>query len=91
MSIPGKATVGPGPEYYAYIQSDEWRAVKRRYLKSRLPKSCYVSRSASANLWATWCRASGEICVVWLMSGIWVRDRGGPGRPVGRRCGSRRL
>ena len=38
----GKRTVAPGTEYYTYIRSDAWRAVKQRYLGSRLSKHCYI-------------------------------------------------
>jgi len=41
MSSPGMATVSRAG-YYEYIRSDAWRAVRRRYLQSKLPKHCAV-------------------------------------------------
>lgn len=28
-------------DYHSYLQSDDWRELKKRYLSSKLPKSCY--------------------------------------------------
>jgi hypothetical protein len=36
-----KRTVEPAG-YQEYINSDEWRAVRRRYWASKMPKDCYV-------------------------------------------------
>jgi 5-methylcytosine-specific restriction endonuclease McrA len=33
-------TVGRGAAYYAYLKSDAWAAVKRRYMESRMIKKC---------------------------------------------------
>jgi len=41
-AIKRRHTVGRGAEYYAYLRSDAWKAVKRRYLESKMPKVCYV-------------------------------------------------
>jgi hypothetical protein len=38
-----RVKLGPA-DYYAYIQSDAWRAVKDRYWRSKLPKHCYVCK-----------------------------------------------
>jgi hypothetical protein len=36
-------------DYYQYIRSDAWRAVKIRYLKSALPNDCFVCRKPWSN------------------------------------------
>lgn len=36
---PGKATVSP-KDYEKYIRSSAWRAVRKRYIESKLPKAC---------------------------------------------------
>lgn len=43
MSKPGRRTV-PEDGYWDYIQSAEWRAVRERFLQSRLPKECFGCR-----------------------------------------------
>lgn len=49
VSTPSKRTVGRGAEYYEYLQSDAWRETRIRYLKSRLPKECFVCRKPWEN------------------------------------------
>lgn len=46
MSIAGVRTVSR-EDYANYIASDAWREVKRRYLRSKLPKLCYVCETAN--------------------------------------------
>jgi 5-methylcytosine-specific restriction endonuclease McrA len=42
MGVPGKRTIGKGAEYYEYLRSDAWKQVRLRFLKSKLPKDCFV-------------------------------------------------
>ena len=41
MSVKGRRTVSRAG-YAAYIQSDAWRAVRRRFWASKLPKTCFI-------------------------------------------------
>lgn len=36
-----RARTVPRGEYHAYLQSEEWQAVRARFWASRLPKECY--------------------------------------------------
>ena len=48
MSAKGRRTVGR-EGYLDYIRSAEWKAVKTRYLKSKLPKNCLVCKAPWSN------------------------------------------
>jgi hypothetical protein len=45
-----EASVILSAEYRAYIASDEWRDVKRRYRSSKLPQKCHVCGSLPVDL-----------------------------------------
>ena len=44
LSKRGRRTVAKGEEYFAYLKSPDWKAIRLRYLCSKLPKECFVCR-----------------------------------------------